>query len=49
MKYFAKYLPIEGEIKIGDRVESESISKNKEKLKVIVTAILSNGNYVTDG
>jgi len=42
--YFAKYLPVEGEIKIGDRVESESSGKQK----VLVTGITKRGDYITD-
>lgn len=42
--YVAKYLPVEGEIKIGDRVESESSGKQK----VLVTGITKKGDYITD-
>lgn len=44
-KYFAKYLPVEGEIKIGDKLRSESIGKGP----VTVTEISKDGNiYWTD-
>lgn len=43
-QYFAKYLPVEGEIKVGDKVESESSGRPK----VTVTSITEKGDYVTD-
>lgn len=44
MKYFAKHLPDTSEIKVGDKIRSESSGRNP----VTVTAINENGDYVTD-
>lgn len=43
-KYFTKYLPVDGDIKVGDKIRSESSSKHA----VTVTTIDEDGDYVTD-
>ena len=43
-KYFAKYLPVQGEIKVGDKIRSESFGNPA----VTVTGLTLTGDYITD-